>query len=72
VTPEERTSRALTAILGLADKINQYVTSLSEQNFYRHRPTQLIAEAFLHRIGTQSHAWKPVSLRSTRQFSGKT
>ncbi len=27
------------------------MTSLGEQNFYSHRPTQLIAEALLHRIG---------------------
>jgi len=51
VTPEERTRRALTDILGFADEINQYVTSRGEQNFYSHRPTQLIAEALLHRIG---------------------
>ena len=51
MTPEERTRRALTDILGFADEINQYVTSQGEQNFYSHRPTQLIAEALLHRIG---------------------
>ena len=51
MTPEERTRRALTDILGFADEISQYVTSLGEQNFYSHRPTQLIAEALLHRIG---------------------
>ena len=51
MTPEERTRRALTDILGFADEINQYVTSLGEQNFYSDRPTQLIAEALLHRIG---------------------
>jgi uncharacterized protein with HEPN domain len=51
VTPEVRTRRALTDILGFADEISQYVTSLDEQNFYSHRPTQLIAEALLHRIG---------------------
>jgi uncharacterized protein with HEPN domain len=51
VTAAERTRRALTDILGFADEIGQYVTSLGEQNFYGHRPTQLIAEALLHRIG---------------------
>ena len=51
MTPEERTRRALTDILGFADEISQYVTSLGEQNLYRHRQTQLIAEALLHRIG---------------------
>lgn len=48
---KERTRRALTDILGFADEISQDVTSLGEQNFYTHRPTQLIAEALLHRIG---------------------
>jgi hypothetical protein len=43
VTREQRTRRALTDILGFADEISQYVTSLGEQNFYSHRPTQLIA-----------------------------
>jgi uncharacterized protein with HEPN domain len=42
---------ALTDILGFADEISRYVTALGEQNFYAHRPTQLIAEALLHRIG---------------------
>jgi uncharacterized protein with HEPN domain len=51
VTLGERTRRALTDILGFADEIGQYVTSLGEQNFYSHRPTQLIAEALLHRVG---------------------
>lgn len=51
MTLEERTRRALTDILGFADEISRYVTSLGEQNFYSHRPTQLIAEALLHRIG---------------------
>ena len=51
VTAEERTRRALTDIPAFADEISQYVTSLGEQNFYSHRPTQLIAEALLHRIG---------------------
>ena len=51
MTPEERTRRALTDILGFADEISQYVTSLGEQNFYGHRQTQLIAEALMHRIG---------------------
>ena len=51
MTPEKRTRRALTDIVGFADEMSQYVTSLGEQNFYSHRPTQLIAEALLHRIG---------------------
>ena len=51
MTPEERTRRALTDILGFAHEISQFVTSPGEQNFYSHRPTQLIAEALLHRIG---------------------
>ena len=51
MTAEERTRRALADILGFADEITQYVTSLGEQNFYGHRPTQLVAEALLHRIG---------------------
>jgi len=51
VTPDERTRRSLTDIVGFADEIILYVTSLGEQNFYTHRPTQLIAEALLHRIG---------------------
>lgn len=51
MTPEERTSRALSDILGFADEVGRYVTSLGEENFYSHRPTQLIAEALLHRIG---------------------
>jgi uncharacterized protein with HEPN domain len=51
VTREERTRQALTDIVCFADEITQYVISLGEQNFYGHRPTQLIAEALLHRIG---------------------
>ena len=51
MTAEQRTRRALTDILGFADEITLYVTSLGEQNFYDHRPTQLVAEALLHRIG---------------------
>jgi len=47
----ERTSRLLTDLLGFAEEINEYVTSLGEQNFYNHRPTQLVAEALLHRMG---------------------
>lgn len=51
MTLEERTRRALTDLLGFADEIRQYVISLGEQNFSSHRPTQLITEALLHRIG---------------------
>ncbi len=51
MTAEQRTRRALADILGFADEITLYVTSLGEQNFYDHRPTQLVAEALLHRIG---------------------
>lgn len=51
MTSEERTRRALSDTIGFANEISQYVTSLGEQNFYSHRPTQLIAEALLHRIG---------------------
>jgi uncharacterized protein with HEPN domain len=51
VTPEERTRRALDGIVSFADEITLYVTPLGEQNFYSDRPTQLIAEALLHRIG---------------------
>ena len=51
MTLDDRTRQALTDILGFADEISQYVTSLGEQNFFSHRPTQLIAEALLHRIG---------------------
>ena len=51
MTPEERTRRALTDIVGFADEISQYVTAQGEQNLYSHRPTQLVAEALLHRIG---------------------
>lgn len=51
MTSEERTRRALGDTIGFANEISQYVTSLGEQNFYSHRPTQLIAEALLHRIG---------------------
>jgi uncharacterized protein with HEPN domain len=50
-TIDERTERALTDILGFADEIRDYVTSLGEQHFYDIRPTQLVAEALLHRIG---------------------
>jgi uncharacterized protein with HEPN domain len=51
VIPEGRIRRALTDILGFTDEISRYVTALGEQNFYSNRPTQLIAEALLHRIG---------------------
>lgn len=47
----ERTERSLTDLLGFAREIVEYVTSLGEQNFCDHRPTQLAAEALLHRIG---------------------
>ena len=71
MTLEERTRRALTDILGFADEISQYVTSLGEQNFYRHRPTQLSPRHSCTGSRKRSHAWETVSLRSTRQSSGK-
>lgn len=51
MTRDRRNRRALADILGFADELSRYVTSLGEQNFYSHRPTQLIAEALLHRVG---------------------
>ena len=71
MTLEERTWRALTDIIGFADEISQYVTSLGEQNFYSDRPTQLIAEALLHRIGEAVSRWMMGLLRNTRLSSGK-
>ena len=50
-SPDERTSRALSDILGFADEVEQYVVVRGEQHFYADRPTQLVAEALLHRIG---------------------
>lgn len=38
-------------LLGFATEMRAYVTDLGEQNFHDHRPTQLVAEALLHRIG---------------------
>ncbi|MPV51142.1 DUF86 domain-containing protein [Pseudactinotalea sp. HY160] len=38
-------------MLQFAAEVEQYVTLLGEQNFYAHRPTQLVAEALLHRLG---------------------
>jgi len=71
VTLEDRTRRALTDILGFADEISRYVTSLGAQNFHSHRPTQLIAEALLHRIGEAVSRLDDGSLRSTQRWSGK-
>lgn len=51
MTPKERTRRALTDLLGFAEEMSRYVTAMGEENFYSDRPTQLIAEALLHRIG---------------------
>ena len=71
VTLDERTRRALTHILGFADEMSEYVTSLGEQNLYDHRQTQLIAEALLHRIGEAVSRLEYVLLRSTLQSNGK-
>lgn len=38
-------------LLGFADGVRSYVTDFGEQNFYDHRPTQLVAEALLQRMG---------------------
>lgn len=38
-------------MLRFATEVETYVTALGEENFYQHRPTQLVAEALLHRLG---------------------
>lgn len=47
----DSTERTLADMLRFAAEIEEYVTVLGEQNFYSHRPTQLVAEALLHRLG---------------------
>ncbi|NNG37041.1 HepT-like ribonuclease domain-containing protein [Nakamurella aerolata] len=41
----------LVDMLRFADEIDEYVVTLGEENFYTSRPTQLVAEALLHRLG---------------------
>jgi len=51
VSDADRTQRALVDMVRFGVEIEQYVTALGEQNFYADRPTQLVAEALLHRMG---------------------
>jgi len=51
VSHSGRTQRALADMLWFAAEIEEYVTARGEQNFYTDRPTQLVAEALLHRLG---------------------
>lgn len=43
--------RTLTDLLGFAREVHEFVVIPGEQNFHGHRPTQLVAEALIHRIG---------------------
>jgi uncharacterized protein with HEPN domain len=49
--PKDRVRQSLSDILGFADEVRKYVLASGEQHFYADRPTQLVAEALLHRIG---------------------
>lgn len=46
-----RVGQSLSDVLGFADEVRRYVLAGGEQHFYADRPTQLVAEAILHRIG---------------------
>lgn len=48
---DPRTQRHLADIVGFASELEEYVTALGEPNFHGDRPTQLVAEALLHRMG---------------------
>lgn len=48
---QTRVAQSLRDVLAFADEMNTYVVSLGEQHFHEDRPTQLVAEALLHRIG---------------------
>ncbi len=47
----DRIAHTLSDVLRFAAEVRLYVTDLGEENLYHHRPTQLVAEALLHRIG---------------------
>lgn len=47
----DRVARPLTDLLAFAAEVAEYVTALGEDNLHEHRPTQLVTEALLHRIG---------------------
>lgn len=49
--PNDHVGRTLTDLLGFAEEVRDYVISPGEQNLYDNRPTQLVAEALIHRIG---------------------
>lgn len=49
--PAGRTERNLRDMVQVAAEVQEYVTALGEENFYADRPTQLVAEALLHRLG---------------------
>lgn len=51
MTSADSTQRALGDMLKFAAEIEKYVTAPGEQNFSTDRPTQLVAEALLHRLG---------------------
>lgn len=48
---QTRIAQALRDVLAFADEMNIYVVSLGDRHLYDDRPTQLVAEALLHRIG---------------------
>lgn len=51
MTLPDRTRRALVDIVGFSEEMASYVTAFGERNLVDDRPTQLVAEALLHRIG---------------------
>lgn len=48
--PDDRVRQSLADILRFADEVQRFVLARGEQHFYSDRPTQLVAEALLHRI----------------------
>ncbi|MFT4265471.1 MAG: DUF86 domain-containing protein [Nocardioides sp.] len=48
---DERTAQALQDIVGFAAELRGYVVTHGEEHFRADRPTQLVAEALLHRVG---------------------
>jgi uncharacterized protein with HEPN domain len=48
---QTRIVQSLRDVLAFAAELDTYVVSLGEQHFHDDRPTQLVAEALIHRIG---------------------
>ena len=50
-TLDERSIQALRDIVGFAAELDEYVVAHGEEHLHADRPTQLVAEALLHRVG---------------------